>query len=53
VSANYLRILAYRLRGRGFTTADNETTAPVAVVNEAFVKRFSGATKTRWTSILV
>jgi hypothetical protein len=28
------------LRGRGFTAADNETTAPVAVVNEAFVKRF-------------
>src|SRR5207249_7557434 len=28
------------LRGRGFTTADNETTAPVAVVNEAFVRRF-------------
>lgn len=28
------------LRGRGFTEADNETTAPVAVVNETFVKRF-------------
>ena len=28
------------VRGRAFTAADNETTAPVAVVNEAFVKRF-------------
>ncbi|MBV9075098.1 MAG: ABC transporter permease [Acidobacteria bacterium] len=27
-------------RGRWFTPADNETTAPVAIVNEAFVKRF-------------
>jgi ABC-type antimicrobial peptide transport system permease subunit len=28
------------IRGRYFTPADNETTAPVAVVNQAFVKRF-------------
>jgi predicted permease len=28
------------LRGRHFTEADNETTTPVAVVNQAFVKRF-------------
>lgn len=28
------------LRGRTFTEADNETTAPVAVVNQAFVKQF-------------
>jgi hypothetical protein len=28
------------LRGRNFTTADNEHTAPVAIVNQAFVKRF-------------
>ena len=28
------------LRGRGFTLADNETAAPVAIVNETFVKRF-------------
>ena len=41
VSANYLQNLGVGLvRGRMFTAADNETTAPVAVVNEAFVKRF-------------
>ena len=41
VSANYLQNLGMTMaRGRTFTEADNETTAPVAVVNEAFVKRF-------------
>jgi len=41
VSAHYLQNLGVRLvRGRCFTDADNETTEPVAVVNEAFVKRF-------------
>ena len=41
VSANYLQNFGMTmLRGRAFTAADNETTAPVAVVNEAFVKRF-------------
>ncbi|HEX5430826.1 MAG TPA: FtsX-like permease family protein, partial [Bryobacteraceae bacterium] len=41
VSAGYLRTLGMTiLRGRGFTEADNEDTAPVAVVNQAFVKRF-------------
>ena len=41
VSANYLQNFGMpMLRGRHFTEADNETTAPVAVVNEAFVKRF-------------
>jgi predicted permease len=41
VSANYLQNWGIPiLRGRAFTAADNETTAPVAIVNEAFVKRF-------------
>jgi predicted permease len=41
VSANYLQNLGMPiLRGRAFTAADTETTAPVAIVNEAFVKRF-------------
>jgi len=41
VSANYLQNFGIPIvRGRAFTAADNETTAPVAIVNEAFVKRF-------------
>jgi predicted permease len=41
VSTDYLQNLGVTImRGRAFTTADNETTAPVAVVNETFVKRF-------------
>jgi len=41
VSTNYLQNFGMTiLRGRNFTPADNETTAPVAIVNEAFVKRF-------------
>jgi predicted permease len=41
VSANYLQNFGMQiLRGRAFTAADSETTAPVAIVNEAFVKRF-------------
>jgi predicted permease len=41
VSVNYLQNLGVPiLRGRYFTPADNETTAGVAIVNEAFVKRF-------------
>jgi predicted permease len=41
VSANYLQNWGMQiLRGRAFTKADNETTAPVAIVNQAFVKRF-------------
>jgi predicted permease len=41
VSASYLQDLGVSLlRGRFFTDADNDTTALVAIVNEAFVKRF-------------
>ncbi len=41
VSTDYLQHLGVTLtRGRHFTEADNETAANVAVVNEAFVKRF-------------
>jgi predicted permease len=41
VSADYLQNLGVTtVRGRLFTTADSQTTAPVAVVNETFVKRF-------------
>ena len=41
VSTNYLQDLGVKLvRGRYFTEADNETSENVAVVNEAFVKRF-------------
>src|SRR5262249_45489059 len=41
VSASYLQHLGMRLvRGRHFSAADNETTENVAIVNEAFVRRF-------------
>jgi predicted permease len=41
VSSNYLQNFGIPvLRGRAFTAADNETTEPVAIVNEAFVRRF-------------
>jgi predicted permease len=41
VSARYLQNFGVTLlRGRSFTDADNERTEPVAIVNEAFVKRF-------------
>ena len=41
VSADYLQNLGVTLaRGRLFAETDNETTAPVAIVNEAFVRRF-------------
>jgi predicted permease len=41
VSANYLQNFGMPiLHGRAFTPADNETSELVAIVNEAFVKRF-------------
>jgi predicted permease len=41
VSANYMQNFGMTMmKGRAFTAADNETTAPVAIVNEAFVRRF-------------
>ena len=41
VSTNYLQQLGVKLvRGRHFAEADNENSENVAVVNEAFVKRF-------------
>jgi predicted permease len=41
VSANYLQDLGVKIvRGRHISEADNETSENVAVVNEAFVKRF-------------
>jgi predicted permease len=41
VTANYLQNLGVTLlRGRTFAAADNEHAEPVAIVNEAFVKRF-------------
>jgi predicted permease len=41
VTSDYMQSLGMTMqRGRTFTEADNETTAPVAIVNEAFVKRF-------------
>jgi predicted permease len=41
VSANYLQNWGMSMvRGRAFSAADDETSAPVAIVNEAFVKRF-------------
>ena len=41
VSATYMQDLGMTLlRGRYFTEADNDTSEPVAIVNEAFVRRF-------------
>jgi predicted permease len=41
VSSHYLQNFGISvLRGRNFRDSDNETSAPVAIVNQAFVKRF-------------
>ncbi len=41
VGANYLQNLGVTLvRGRNFNSGDNENTAPVAIINEAFAKQF-------------
>ena len=41
VSADYMQNFGMQIvRGRAFTRADNETSEPVAIVNQAFVKRF-------------
>jgi putative ABC transport system permease protein len=41
ISADYVRTLGIPLkRGRTFTEADNENAPPVAIVNEAFAKRY-------------
>ncbi len=41
VSATYMQDLGMQiLRGRQFSAADNQNTAPVAIVNQAFVRRF-------------
>jgi predicted permease len=46
VSAHYLQNFGVGVvRGRAFTDADNETSGLVAVVNEAFVKRFFKSTE--------
>jgi predicted permease len=43
VDANYLRTAGIPLeRGRGFSESDGERTLPVAIVNQAFVKKFFG-----------
>jgi predicted permease len=41
VSPGYFQAVGQPIvRGRGFTEADNATTAPIAIVNQAFVRRF-------------
>jgi len=41
VSADYMQNFGMQiLHGRAFSQADNETSEPVAIVNQAFVKRF-------------
>ncbi len=46
VSANYMQNFGMKMiRGRAFTPQDNATGALVAIVNEAFVKRFFSSTE--------
>jgi predicted permease len=46
VTPGYLQLLGVKLaRGRFFSDADNETSEHVAIVNQAFVKRFFDATE--------
>ena len=41
LSAGYMQTLGMSIeRGRNFSSGDNETSEPVAIVNQAFVKRF-------------
>lgn len=41
VSPNYLQNFGMKVvRGRNFSEADNETTSPVAIVNQTFVKQY-------------
>ncbi len=52
VSSNYLQNLGMTaVRGRNFTIADNGTAAPVAIVNQAFVKKFFKSGEIRSDSI--
>jgi len=47
VSADYLQNFGMRIvQGRHFSRADNENTASVAIVNEAFVRRFFAKNET-------
>lgn len=42
ISPEYFKVMKIAMRqGRDFTSADNASSAPVAIVNEAFVKKFS------------
>jgi predicted permease len=59
LSAGYFASMGVPLRGgRDFSVADRDTTHPVAIVNEAFVKRYLGGAdpigkRIRWAADLV
>jgi putative ABC transport system permease protein len=45
ITPGYLRLLSIPVRrGRGFTDADRENSVPVALINDAFAKRFFSGT---------